>query len=56
MRVDAETRAFFETLMTETPPAAQKHLRLLLQNQISTMRNKTGRVVWQAHRSLRVVY
>ena len=23
MRVDAETRAFFETLMTETPPAAQ---------------------------------
>jgi len=46
MRVDEKTRAFFETLMTEKPPDAQRNLRLLIENQITTMRSKSGRVVW----------
>jgi len=56
MRVDEETRAFFETLMLAAPPPQQARLRLLIANQLSTLRNakhdsagrpvKTGRCVW----------
>ena len=44
--MDDESRAFFETLMTAEPPPAQRHLRLLLENQLATLRSKKGRCVW----------
>jgi hypothetical protein len=46
LRLCAESRDFFETLMNENPPAEQRHLRLLIENQLSTLRNKSGRCVW----------
>ena len=46
LRMDVESRALFELLMQEKPPAAQRHLRLLLENQLTTLRNKKGRCVW----------
>merc|ERR1712167_466858 len=39
LRMDGETREFFETLMQEEPPAEQKYLRLLIDNQLTTLRN-----------------
>ena len=32
--------------MSEQPPPEQKYLRFLIENQLSTLRNKRGRVVW----------
>ena len=58
MRMDAKSLQLFEMLMKagEDQPPQQKHLRLLLENQISALRNakrdangkpiKSGRVVW----------
>ena len=37
MRVDAETRAFFETLMSKEPPPEQEFLRLLIEDQLKTL-------------------
>merc|ERR1739848_548786 len=57
MRMDAKSLALFETLMNaaEMQPPQQRHLRLLLQNQLAALRNakrddhghpiKSGRVV-----------
>jgi len=38
LKVAAETRAFFETLMQEDPPAEQRFLRLLIENQVRQLR------------------
>ena len=58
MRMDAESLKLFESLMNaaEMQPPQQRHLRLLLQNQLAALRNakrdehgqpiKSGRVVW----------
>ena len=50
LRVDQDTREFFEMLMQEEPPAEQKYLRLLIDNQLTTLRNRkggrAGRCVW----------
>jgi len=46
LKVAAETRAFFETLMQEKPDAAHQNLRLLIENQLDTLLNKSGRCVW----------
>ena len=46
MRVDREMREFFETLMQEKPPPEQEHLSLLIQDQLKTLRNKSGRCKW----------
>merc|ERR1712194_705806 len=49
MRLDLDSRAFFETLMTKEPPAEQKFLRHLIDNQLSILRNQpSGRVVWHS--------
>lgn len=42
-RLDKDSVAFFETLMTAEPPPAQKHLRLLIVSQLATLRNKSGK-------------
>ena len=46
MRVDRETRELSETLMQEKPPPEQEHLSLLIQDQLKTLRNKSGRCKW----------
>ena len=38
MRMDADTRNFFEPLMTENPPMGQTHLRKLIENQLTILR------------------
>ena len=46
LKVTEETREFFETLMQEEPDADHQNLRLLIENQLETLRNKSGRCVW----------
>ena len=46
MRMDAETRTFFETLMKADVRPEQEHLKLLILDQLKTLRNKSGRCVW----------
>ena len=46
LRMEAATREFFETLMQEKPSKEQRHLRLLIENQLDTLRNRSGRCVW----------
>ena len=49
LNLDEETRAFFALLMEKERPAEranQKQLHLLIQNQLATLRSKSGRCVW----------
>ena len=46
MRMDAETRTFFETLMKADVRPEQENLKLLILDQLKTLRNKSGRCVW----------
>ena len=46
IRMDTKTLAFFETLMKAEHPKGQEYLALLIADQLTTLRNKSGRVVW----------
>ena len=46
LKLDAETRAFFETLMTAVTRPEQKNLRLLIEDQLKILRSKNGRCKW----------
>ena len=49
LRLDAETRAAFQLLMESANlphKESQKYLRLLIENQLSCLRNSSGRCVW----------
>jgi hypothetical protein len=44
LKMDKESREFFEALMVkESPHASQKHLKLLIENQLAVIRSKKGR-------------
>jgi hypothetical protein len=43
LKMDKESREFFEALMVnESPRASQKHLKLLIENQLAVLRSKKG--------------
>ena len=46
LKLDKESREFMALLMMETPPEEQRFLRLLIKDQLSTLRNSSGRCVW----------